>query len=508
MKSSRPVFEPSLASVLPAEKARELTQLCRLGKLYDVEAWIKARTSISVPADFKASPLEVAVETGFHSLVLLLVRNECRQEIKNKALQKATELRRSELVELLVDEGARVIDIPLIYALRTWDPKIIQFYLDHGADVVAEHPFAEAFCEKIRTSLRPFTRYRDAHPEIAQQLQEQIDSALRHFCREGDLKWVSLLMWAGADPRTSGPLHGDADDPECYETAFQVAASGQSIDVLKRLKPNREVDNLDDLLVCASMFPHNEVIAYLLERGANPNRKENGASEALDRCLWNIHFKSLSLRHSGMGLSAVSFYGILGCIRLLARKGAKWKPEDSKHMNRVRNLFYECDPDVIIEWLKIIRETECATTETLHLFLSTPSMKGHLADKKWWLAHVKMRDFVFPKPRLPDLAKMSRGRGPIPSLSVCPQLRTRYNRADLYRKVWERPVSIVAKEFGISDVALAKTCKKLFIPLPGRGYWARKAAGKSVGPKPELRPLVLAPRSANGDAPHPVKTPS
>lgn len=506
MKSSRPVFEPSLASVLPAENARELIQLCRLGKLYDVEAWIKARTSISVPADFKASPLEVAVQTGFHSLVLLLVRNESRQEIKNKALQKATELRRSELVELLVDEGARVMDIPFIYALRTWDPKIIQFYLDHGADVVAEHPFAEAFCERIRTSLRPFTKYRDAHPEIAQQLQGQIDSALRHFCREGDLKWVSLLMWAGADPRTSGPLHGDADDPECYETALQVAASGQSIDVLKRLKPNREVDNLDDLLVCASMFPQNEVIAYLLERGANPNRKENGASEALDRCLWNIHFKSLSRRNSGLGLSAFSLYGVFDCIRLLARKGAIWKPEDSRHMIRVRNLFYECDPDVIIEWLKIIKETECATPDTLHSFLSTQSMKEHLANKRWWLAHLKMQYFVFPRTRLPDLAKMSRGRGPIQSPSVSLHLRTRYDRADLYRKVWEKSVSIVAKEFGISDVALAKTCKKLFIPLPGRGYWSRRAAGKNVGPKPELRPLVFAPRLVSGGGPHPVKT--
>jgi len=39
------------------------------------------------------------------------------------------------------------------------------------------------------------------HLEFASQLQEQADRALRHFCERGDLKWVSLLMWAGADPR-------------------------------------------------------------------------------------------------------------------------------------------------------------------------------------------------------------------------------------------------------------------------------------------------------------------
>jgi hypothetical protein len=38
----------------------------------------------------------------------------------------------------------------------------------------------------------------------------------------------------------------------------------------------------------------------------------------------------------------------------------------------------------------------------------------------------------------------------------------------------------LAKKYGISDVGLAKTCRKLLIPLPGRGYWARKEAGQNV----------------------------
>lgn len=57
-------------------------------------------------------------------------------------------------------------------------------------------------------------------------------------------------------------------------------------------------------------------------------------------------------------------------------------------------------------------------------------------------------------------------------------------REELYEKVWARPVRELAKEHGISDVALAKICQKLEIPRPGRGYWARKAAGKSVKQDP------------------------
>ena len=42
-------------------------------------------------------------------------------------------------------------------------------------------------------------------------------------------------------------------------------------------------------------------------------------------------------------------------------------------------------------------------------------------------------------------------------------------RSQLYELVWTRPVSELAKDFGISDVALAKRCRNLNIPLPPGG---------------------------------------
>jgi hypothetical protein len=44
----------------------------------------------------------------------------------------------------------------------------------------------------------------------------------------------------------------------------------------------------------------------------------------------------------------------------------------------------------------------------------------------------------------------------------------------------------LAPEYGVSDVALARTCRKLQIPMPGRGYWAKLAAGKRVRSRPPL----------------------
>jgi len=53
-------------------------------------------------------------------------------------------------------------------------------------------------------------------------------------------------------------------------------------------------------------------------------------------------------------------------------------------------------------------------------------------------------------------------------------------RAELYEKVWTTPMRTLAKEFGLSDVGLAKLCRRHNIPLPGRGHWARIQFGQKV----------------------------
>ncbi len=67
-----------------------------------------------------------------------------------------------------------------------------------------------------------------------------------------------------------------------------------------------------------------------------------------------------------------------------------------------------------------------------------------------------------------------------------------FTREKLYEEVWARPVIQVAKDVGVSDVALAKICRKLGVPVPPRGYWARVAAGY---PR-KRRPLPPAPANA------------
>ncbi len=55
---------------------------------------------------------------------------------------------------------------------------------------------------------------------------------------------------------------------------------------------------------------------------------------------------------------------------------------------------------------------------------------------------------------------------------------TTLSREELYQRIWTTPATRLAREFGISDVALAKLCRRRAIPTPPRGYWARLRAGQ------------------------------
>jgi hypothetical protein len=68
-----------------------------------------------------------------------------------------------------------------------------------------------------------------------------------------------------------------------------------------------------------------------------------------------------------------------------------------------------------------------------------------------------------------------------------------YNREELYKQVWEQPMLRVAEQYGISSVALGKACRKLSVPVPGRGHWAKLAHGKPGAKKPDLPKLDKVP---------------
>ena len=82
----------------------------------------------------------------------------------------------------------------------------------------------------------------------------------------------------------------------------------------------------------------------------------------------------------------------------------------------------------------------------------------------------------------------------------------RLSREQLYELVWVKPMQHLAKEYGVSDRALAKLCSRRQVPVPPRGYWAKKLSGGKVE-QPKLLPFIEK-EKPKAVAPEPEKTKS
>jgi hypothetical protein len=167
------------------EEIQPLINLCKLGKLFEVQRWIAEGRPVDPPLvskNRKKSPLKLAMELGFHSLVQVLLEGGAQIEDQQKELLAlALEDRRLDLIELLVEFGADANSVPMVIVLGKGDRKIIDFFIAQGGDLETENPLAAALCEHIYPILGVYKQYESQFPG----LKEQANIALRHSCREG-----------------------------------------------------------------------------------------------------------------------------------------------------------------------------------------------------------------------------------------------------------------------------------------------------------------------------------
>jgi hypothetical protein len=476
-KRQRPERDPT---------AEHLLRLCRDGRLFELQFWVAEGKPLTLPSQYRYSLLRISVDTGFHSLIEFLLQHEKEQARKDEVLREACWRDAPALMRLALDYGAAVDAIPFQDVIETWDRDIVQLFLDRGADVVTNVPFARAFKRRIKAILGIFLDCKRARPDLAAVLQEQADMALRQACQEEDLKWVSLLMWLGADPRSKG-LPTDyledkdiADDPTSRESALQIACASRKLAILQRLKPDPTLDNLSELMAAAaSIMTTPETVAYLVKLGANINDKADGGSTVLNACLrhfgwresvWDAPYGAYRQRTVPVARLGHS----LGALEFLLKHRARWTP-DERSIGEARRSLYRIDGEGVATLIDLLRTHRACSDTVLHELVKTPKMRAMLK------AADKLRAQTQRRPEPP-----ASGAAPAPKPKQPRLFHARYNRQRLYEEVWAEPAQLVAKRYGVSDAAIAKGCKALGVPKPPRGYWAKKAAGRKVPSRPPL----------------------
>jgi ankyrin repeat protein len=374
------------------DEIKPLIELCRAGKLFAIQEWIAEGKPVNPPpfprrSNHARAPLDIAVETGFHSLVEVLLKAGAEIDIDpwNGTMARALKARRFDIVQLLVEHGydPKMIDMKDVF--NTWDPAMMEYFIERGADVEAGNPLAWAFCNRIRTALRVLKRFQDQFPSF----REQANIALRHHCKEGNLKWVSLLLWAGADPYALGlSSHDEEPDPEDEGlSALGYAALYGHFDVfkLRQVKLDPAHPRINDILRYADHDEGIELIKVLLEKGLNPNDAENGGCSMIQRLLHCIDedfsFYRWHERNSREKIDSERARDKIEAIHLLAMHGAKWVPKD-KNVKDARKSLLKLKPDFTIEFVWIMSKYAACAQECIQDLIATPTMKAHLSQNR------------------------------------------------------------------------------------------------------------------------------
>lgn len=364
------------------EEIKPLIALCKLGKLFDVQAWIAAGKSVNPPLPPEKgprprSPLEYAIDAGFHSLVQVLLDGgaEIEQTDRYSSLNHALGDRQYEVAKLLVEHGADVKSVDMYTLFHTWEATIITYFIDRGADVETNNPLAQAFCSRIWAALRVFKQYQGRFPSFS----EQANIALRHHCKEGNLKWVSLMLWVGADPFAKGPDQPDSEpDPEYDHNALELAAICGRFEVfrLRQIKLNPGQERAHKLVQMTCYGKKSNLLKHLLEIGYPVNDQINGGSSHIEVVLNSM---SWWRPHDRKKVDTEETREKMKLLYLLIRHGARWIPTNPKDMNSVRRSLLGLDPDYTIELIWLLTKYGACDRSVVEHLLKSSAMRAHVA---------------------------------------------------------------------------------------------------------------------------------
>lgn len=473
------------------EEIEVLREAVRKGRLFDVQAWIASgRPLLNNCNHKKKHPLRLAIEHGFHSMVEILAAAWPDKETLNEELSRTLAKKRVDLFWILLENGADMKSVYLHEVASCCDRDLMKFYFDHWDEVGGQ----DGLYKVILAMPYPLTgMIKEFAPSVPNH-KEQLGKAINYFVRENSLRWVAMSIWMGADPRLPAPWPDSRDDPDEWVAPIELAVNGDTFEVLKFFKPSAETDDLDKLLEQVSLWDHRDfqVAEYLLSLGANVNNKANGGCSILDRLFckrfsihrhWHKNFWDLSKAEEWI------------------EKGARFVPDSYSDLRGIREYICHVSQSDVKRLMLLL--LKCMPEELLLRIVNNVRVRKHFGFTPTQLREKLEKWQKPPPPRVPFILPQRTRLEQAPPRLVVRQAKT-LTRHELYEQIWRKPAVKLGQEWGISDVAIAKICKRHNIPKPGRGFWAKKRNGHKVSavllPNPDRNPEIHI-HSHNGGSP-------
>ncbi len=339
------------------EDFQQLISLIRSGKLFALQDWIKAGKRIHSReiCDDRAHVLCLAVETGFHSILeVLLQAGGWESDELTDALSWALDSRRFDLSELLFLHGAKVSEVDFETVCRTMDYSLMERFLREGGDPSKDNAFGRALRDmKARPLLRFYKSFRADFPS----LDDQAALALHDAVANEQVRWTALLAWAGADPFRPVPwdfyetFPVDPENSTCAATRATWRCNPEILKVLKlRPDPTQAIELLGDAVSSGNVDLFRTVLKQV--PSDKINNTPRGSSESLERVVshW-AHRDFWSNTRTTKGDDAN-----LQCMQLLLDMGARWNPAPDQFRS-IRRHLAEHEPRYIVQVLRLLLYT-------------------------------------------------------------------------------------------------------------------------------------------------------
>lgn len=341
--------------------------------LYEAEAWLEAGHSAKKPESCRFCPLLVATKHGFHSLVRMLLRYDCSPGQKQRAFRWAVSEGDVEISKLLIEAGANAGDLDADYFPSFFSRDFLQFLIDHGLDLSKDRALARLFVERrAKPFLGIYLQNKNRFPDW----EEQAAVALCEFIRNRDLKWISLMIWAGADPLRKiyelwdGPIPHDCEE-DLRNSAVEIAVSSENPRIFAMLKAELDAPLATSLFYECYIVPPMATVLTLIAAGADLNHFTPSDGSLLHRIL-------KSFAHDGYFSSCRQrAREDVEIIAFLIREGAKWRvPEDPKRMADLRRSLYDQESEAVVEVLRLMHAGKAGSHELLVELARPAKMRG------------------------------------------------------------------------------------------------------------------------------------
>jgi hypothetical protein len=488
----RPGTPPAVVTDSPDQLA-ELHRLCREGRLYDVEDWIKADRPLQLSGQGPhgqrfPTALTIALDTGQHSLVLLLLCNGYRLDLEPALpLTRALEARQWDFVDLLWAWGADPTQVSPSTVFDTYKSALFERFYAAGVDFLQGHALGDALAH--HTSNKPLFGFAKRHLATDPRFQVELNIALREHAYKGNAKGVLLSLWAGADPHAPAPDLDYPEDDELRVTPIEAAVMRGHANLLPVLKPDPARDNFEDLYRWVRNRRTVEALATIVP--------PHNAGPVIRHLLFY-----LDSRFPGMS----EYHGALDALETVFHTGGRWTETTGEELKAIRSHLRKATDAEFTDVLKLLTHGYHCSPDVLKELCRTPTMRQRMIKVGLLPSRRKAQDSRGAQPdpgwrtrKLLDKVGMALPKPP-KDTNISPFVEIderrwngttiRLTREALYERVWAEPVEKLAKSWGLSGRGLAKACKRAGVPVPPRGYWARVQNGQRPR-RPRLREVDM-----------------